>query len=148
MEEEKVHRQKSEFQDVNRVFQRIDEALISAEDAWIKTNSPGGYPYLDMFLSIVDAAYRQFQFICTKEEQKNMEERREAVIKIGRIEINRINNQIIYNPENYPIITDKFRKAGREYLQEVYRLREAHKLGSRVTRPENTREKIDNAARF
>ena len=145
---EKEDKQRSEFQDINRNFQRVDESSIGSEEMWMMILKPGGYTKLLDAIDIIDVHFRQFRPLCKTQEIKDMDQKYFDLRKKAVNEINRIMNAKSYSPSFNENIDEKVLKDIREYLCECYRLRHEHGLLIRTVKKANIDKRVENAVRF
>jgi hypothetical protein len=136
----------SEFQDTNRVFQRIDEAGVGAEECWIEINE-GNYRRIPRFIVLVDVYFRQFKYICEPPDREEMEKKREELREWAARETRRIENVQVYSGGGV-YLDDKLLETLRAYLEKAYELRHKYRLGSRTRRKIDAKKRARNAVRF
>ena len=141
-------KQRSEFQDINRNFQRVDESSVGAEEIWMLLLKPNGYTKVLDALDVIDVHFRQFRPLCTQKEIESMDARYFALRKRAVMEIARIVGAKAYNPEFSSDINEQLLKDIRAYLCECYRLRHEHGLLIRTIKKINVDKRVDNAVRF
>lgn len=145
-QEQDMDKETSEFQDANRVFQRIDESGVKCEELWIAVNC-GEYEQMRMLLVMVDTYFRQFKYICQEKDRGAMEKKREMLEAWVPKELGRIANIGLHQGIRVPP-SPKLLKEIRDYLEKAYELRHKYELGSRTKRKIDHKKRARNAVRF
>jgi hypothetical protein len=145
---EKNDKQRSEFQDINRNFQRVDESSIGSEEFWMVLLKPGGYSKVLDTIDLIDVHFRQFRPMCLEDEITKMDNSYFDLRKRAVKELQRIENARMYMPEHNPELDEQLLKDIRLYLCECYRLRHEHGLLIRTVKRANINKRVENAVRF
>lgn len=137
----------SEFQDTQRMFQRLDEASTGTWMAWEAVIS-GDYSRMNECVNKADIYFGIFRHICLVGEQKKVDEFRKRLREEISIEIRRILHLRTYAPHLDPSPPEELIEEIRGYILEIGRLREAHKLASRTKRKIDVNARVDNATKY
>ena len=135
----------SDWQDASSDFQRTDELRVACEMEMMAITRSGGFERLVPFLYAIDAFFRQFKFVCTKDEREKIDKQYAVCKDMCFREVKRIRNLKVYSPMSGDNVSEKVIGDMRDYLEKIYELRENHSLAHRVTIRRSDKERLDNA---
>jgi len=144
MKEKKENPLMSEFQDFMRDNQRTDELRCASEEYFMLVIASGGHQHLYPLIHAIDAFFRQFEFICSGKEKKEMEDKYKKAVRLVDSELRRYNHLAMSGREP-STVPHNLIKMFREYLKRVYELRQQHGLAYRIRERKTSKELIDNA---
>jgi hypothetical protein len=137
----------SEFQDTQRMFQRLDEASTGTWMCWEAVIS-GDYSRMDECVNKADIYFGIFRHICKDWEQEPIDQARKELKGEIKIEIRRLLHLKTYAPHLDSQPKEAVIEKIREYILAIGKLREDHKLSTRTKKKIDPKKRVDNATKY